>query len=577
MSVHVHESHIACCAVTPVHAMHAAHMRLPLPGATTLRPRHPQVRRIADLLVLGKVVTGVPGAPEAEGIAISDGVITGVGSKSDLDGLVGPDTQIITEADGVISPGLIEPHMHIWTTMLVEDWASMSALDNPTFDDVKARVKKVADSTPDGEWVFGKLFDPSLYDGEPDLTASILDTLSPDKPVFIYNASMHFAYVNSKAMEMAGITYETPDPDGGKIGRADGKLTGVLSEAPAIQLMLPVLPLPGMEQAAGIIMKILNKAASVGVTSVREAATGAVLGPNEFGLLQQLNTAMPFPVRVSTAQWALVGADAWKEAGVTPFTGDDMVRADAWKIITDGSNQGRSGYFLQPYLNENNGAHANLTPEQVLAMVNSGLDDGWQLMVHANGDAAVEFALEAYEKALPGRQDNDLRHRMEHVSFAFPHNFDRMARLGVSPSFLMNHVYYWGRVFRDNILGPERANRLDMVRSALNAGLRPSLHSDYNVTEIHPLLSAQTAVRRVMYGTDEVLNPDECVTPDQALTAITTDAAWQIHADNRGTLEVGKLADFTILSDNPWSSDPEGWHEITASQTWVGGRMTYSA
>jgi predicted amidohydrolase YtcJ len=141
----------------------------------------------------------------------------------------------------------------------------------------------------------------------------------------------------------------------------------------------------------------------------------------------------------------------------------------------------------------------------------------------------------------------------------------------------MNHVYFWGKVFRDNILGPERADRLDMVATALRHGLRPSLHSDYNVTRMQPLLSAQTAVRRVLRNTTEVLNPAECIAPEAALRAGTSDAAWQIHADDRGTLRVGNPADYTILTDNPWTADPESWHEIEVRETRVGGEITYSA
>ncbi|MDQ1307517.1 MAG: hypothetical protein QG671_3350 [Actinomycetota bacterium] len=570
-------AHLTCCSPTPLHVALAAGLSAPsgleVPAGIDRRP----VNRRADRVVFGRVATGVPGAAEADGIAISGGMITGVGSASDLDSLVGPGTEIITVADGVISPGLIEPHMHIWTTMMVDPWPDLSPMANPAFDDVVATLKKAAQQTAEGDWVKGKLFDPSLYPGEPNLTRDILDQVSPDKPVFVLNASMHFAYINSKAMALAGLADDTPDPPGGFFGRADGKLNGVLGESGAISKMLAVVPQPSQQEAAGTIIRILQGAAAAGVTSVREAATGAVIGTGEVGLLHQLNAAHPLPVRVSTAQWGLLGNDAWKEAGVTPFAGDDMVRAVAWKVVTDGSNQGRSGYFEQPYLNEDTGGHANMTPEKLVELMTEGLDAGWQLMVHANGDAAVEFALEGYEAALAGRETADLRHRMEHVSFAFDQNFARMAKAGVSPSFLMNHVYFWGRVFRDNILGPERADRLDRVATALKHGLRPSLHSDFNVTKMQPLLSAQTAVLRVMRDNGEVLNAAECVSAEEALTAITTNAAWQIHADDRGTLEVGKRADYTILSDNPWTAAPDSWHAITVRETRVGGEVTFSS
>ncbi len=568
---------IPCCTPTELHRALAGNISL---QGSSFEPAHygarPMAQR-ADLLVLGRVATGLPGSREAEGLAISAGVIVGIGSAADLDALVGPGTEIIKVSDGVITPGLIEPHMHIWTTMLVDPWPDLSVLANPTFDDVVATIKASVAASADGQWITGKLFDPSLYEGEPDLTRELLDQIAPENPVFVLNSSMHFGYVNSKAFEAAGISDQTPDPPGGSFLRANGRLTGVLGESGALLPFIEVIPRPDQAELAGTIRGILTTAAKVGVTSVRDAATGGVVGPGEVALLHQLNGASRLPVRVSTAQWALVGAQAWTDAGVTPFSGDSMVRADAWKIVTDGTSQGRSAYFEQPYLGESTGGHANMTPEELRALMTEGLDAGWQLMVHANGDAAVEFVLEGYEATLAGRPASDLRHRVEHCSFAFEKDFARMAKLGVSPSFLMNHVYYWGRVLRDNILGPQRTDRLDMVATAVGQGLRVSLHSDFNVTPMHPLLSAKTAVKRVMRDNGEVLNPAECVDSEVALKAITSDAAWQIHADDRGTLEVGKRADYAILSDNPWTADPDSWDSITCQETRIDGEIAYSA
>ena len=206
-----------------------------------------------------------------------------------------------------------------------------------------------------------------------------------------------------------------------------------------------------------------------------------------------------------------------------------------------------------------------------------GLDGGWQLMVHTNGDGAVEFALEALEDLLPLAASNDLRHRLEHVSLTTDDQLARMAKLGLSPSFLMNHVYYWGAAFRDTILGAERTNRLDRVASAYAAGMRPSLHSDYNVSKIQPLLSARTAVLRATQADGAVLNAAECATAQQALDAITRNAAWQIHADDRGSLQVGKRADFAVASANPWSTDPSTWADITFTETYIDGTPAWQS
>lgn len=576
-----------CCGGSPTLHRHHLSDAVGAAGASVTPAHHARGKvagERAELLVVGDIATGNPAAPHVEAMAISGGQIIGLGSASELDGLVDASTKTV-KPEGFVLPGLIEPHMHIWTSLMTLSWIDLSHDVCPTFDDAVAAIKNAAAQTPDGQFVYGKLFDPSLYPGEPDLTRAILDQVSPNNPVCVMNASMHYLYVNSATFVASGVTDQTPDPAGGTFGRVDGKLNGVVGEAPAMMMLMAATPQATPEQIAAGIRTVLSSCASQGVTSLREAATGSVSGIAEFALLHQLNGASRLPTRVSTAQFAIVrgydspaaAAAAWKAAGVTPFSGDEMVRADAWKVVTDGSNQGRSGYFTQPYLGEHAGGQANWTPEGMHDAIKAGLDDGWQLMVHTNGDAAVEFALETVEALLPAYASNDLRHRFEHVSFTHDDQLARMAKAGISPSFLMNHLYYWGAAFRDTILGPERAQLLDRVASAYAAGLRPSLHSDYNVTKVHPLQSARTAVLRQLQADNTVLNPAECATPAQALAAITTNAAWQIHADDRGSLEVGKRADFAVASDNPWTSDPDGWDKITFTETYIDGTLAYQA
>lgn len=576
-------SSTSCCSTKGLTSAHLGPAVAQAPDQ--VQPAHHGASRpsgpTADLLVVGDIVTNNPAMPSAEAMAISGGRIIGIGSQSDVEGLVTASTTTLRPG-GFVLPGLVDPHMHIWTSLLTYPNIDLSHEQCPTLDDVTAAVKAAAAKAPSGQPVCFKNFDPSLYPGEPVLTRTILDQLAPDKPVLVWNASGHFMYVNSLMFQAAGITDQTPDPAGGIFERADGKMTGVVGEPPAEQLILKGLPQPNMGDVARYIREILTACAAQGVTSVREAATGALAGPKELALLHQLNGQARFPVRVSTAQFAVLPghtpvevAALWKAAGVTPFSGDEMLRADAWKVVSDGSNQGRSGYFMQPYLGEDNGGKADYTPESLRAALRAGLDDGWQVMVHTNGDAAVEFVLEAFEEILPVYGSHDLRHRLEHCSFSTDDQLTRMAALGVSPSFLMNHVYYWGAAFRDTILGAKRAGRLDRVASAYRAGLRPSLHSDYNVTDVHPLLSARTAVLRQTKADGRVLNGAECASAEQALAAITTNAAWQIHADDRGSLEVGKAADFGIADQNPWGSDPAGWADIAFQATYVDGAVAW--
>jgi predicted amidohydrolase YtcJ len=536
-----------------------------------------RTRSAADLLVLGAIATGVAGEGAVGAMAVKDGRVSALGSAEELASLAGPQTEIMNAGNGVIVPGFIEPHMHLWASVLTDSWIDCSNVEYPTFDGVVNRLRTHAQTVRPGEWISGQLFDPSQYPGEPALTVDILDQISRDSPIAILNANMHYLYVNSKAFEVAGITYETPDPPSGRYYRMDGKFTGVVGEIGGILSFLShQKQMTHADQTAGL-RTIMNKAAAAGVTSVRDALNGAIVGTAEIGVLQQMNAASQLPTRVTTSQLSKLGNSAWADAGVTPMSGDDMVRAVAWKIISDGANQGRSGFLREPYLGSNERGESNMDAVELTALIKEGHDAGWQVMTHANGDAAIDLTLDAYEAALDGTSGLGLRHRIEHCSITHDDQLTRMAELGISPSFLMNHLYFWGRIFRDNVIGRERAALLDRVGAAVRAGLRPSLHSDYSVTRLQPLLSARTAVLRNVREDGDVLGPADRVSADVALRAVTADAAWQVHRDDLGSLAVGQQADFAVLSENPWTSDPEMWPDIDVYETRISGVTAWSS
>jgi predicted amidohydrolase YtcJ len=424
--------------------------------------------------------------------------------------------------------------------------------------------------------VIGRSFDPSLFDGKPVLTRDVLDQISPDRPIAVMNASLHYLYVNSVALDLAGVTDDTPDPDGGVFYRENGRLNGVLGEAGAMARFLPHLPVLSPEELDDAIIRVLQRAAAQGITQVHDAGTGAVFGAAELELLHDLKRRRRLPVRVSTALIEDARA-SWDASGISPGDGDDWVRSVSWKIISDGSNQGYSGFQRSPYRGSDRRGQPNLSGEQLADAIGRAHRTGWQVMVHANGDAAIDLTLQAYAQALEGVEQHDQRHRPEHCSLAHYEQLVEMARLGLSPSFLMNHVYFWGRTLRDVVLGPERADLLDPVRSAFAAGLRPSYHSDHSVSPLGALRHVQTVTTRKMRDGGEVLNPNERIDVVTALRGVTSDAAWQIHADDRvGSLRVGSAADIAVLSDDPRHVEAETIADISIVETLVDGTRVWT-
>jgi predicted amidohydrolase YtcJ len=582
----------ACCT-PPLQSLYsrgsAASRRQMLAGGAALglstlaRPRlvcaaEPTAGAAPDTIILGAIRTMNPAQPTAEAIAVKAGRIVSVGSRKDVTALRGSGTELIGAKGATILPGFIDPHVHIVMGAALSGFINVGALVCDTIDQVMARLKAGAEAAAPGAWIMAKGFDPSLTKGNANITRRELDAVAPVNPLFMLNASGHLAYVNSKAIELSGVTEATPDPGaGGKYFKdASGKLTGQLAGGTSYAPFLRHAPRPSPQMLIAAAKLELDKAAKAGCTMLIDAGLGAFAGTDELAILKALVTSGQSPVRLA-AFMSSAHIDKWLQLpGVAPGAGDDWLRLLGFKFWSDGSNQGNTGYQRKPYLNVDSRGLLSFPAEQLAAGIKRVHDAGWQVAVHANGDAAIDTVLEAYEAALVANPRKDHRHRIEHCSIAWDEHFARMAELGLTPSFLIGHVHYWGRAFRDRILGLERAERLDATASALKAGVRFTLHSDYDVTEIGPLRCIENAVTRVMRDGGEVLAPDERISVDQALRSMTIDAAYQGRMDHAlGTLEPGKYADLVILDEDPEKVDPMRLSQIAVRETWVEGVRRY--
>jgi hypothetical protein len=271
---------------------------------------------------------------------------------------------------------------------------------------------------------------------------------------------------------------------------------------------------------------------------------------------------------------------AWDEAGVKPGDGDSLVRIAGYKLIADGSNQGFTGLQREPYLNTDSVGLAYTTPEEMKRLILKRGRQGWPLAIHGNGDKGIDNILDALQAAKDeGLNVAGLRPRIEHCSILHDDQIARMKALGVSPSFLIGHVHYWGVAMRDEIFGEAKAKLLDRTRSCEKAGVRFTVHSDFFVTDPDPLHMIEMAVtRRTWKEPDYALAPEEAVSVESAIRAVTSEAAWQLGSESEvGSLEAGKLADFVILDKDPRKVDPTAIKDITVLQTWMDGRQTHSA
>ena len=526
---------------------------------------------LADIIFKGGPVLTMDGkAPRAEALAIRGNRILAVGKLDEVQARGGPKTRVIDLQGRTLMPGLIDPHMHFVFTVF-EDWIDVSPITMPDYATVIAKLKDGVAKAKPGEWVRAQQFDASITRDAKIPTIAELDVLAPNNPFFMQESNGHIAYANSLGFKAAGITRDTPDPSGARFVRdSNGNLTGRIEEMAAQEMIIDKMPAPSAAEMAGRARRLIARCASVGCTMVHDNGIGLMAGMQDLALLDAVAGNANSPLRyrgmlISTLM------DEWEKQGIKPGRGNDFFRVDGIKAWADGSNQARTGYQRENYLGTNGRGALNYTKEHVTDVIRRAHAGGWQVGVHANGDAAIDMTLDAYEAALSSAPKHDLRHRIEHCSVLHPEQMARMKQLGLSPSFLIGHVRWWGKAFRDRLLGPERARFYDPCASALAANLRISLHSDWNVTPIEPLRCVEDAVTRVMHEGGDVFFPEERIPVEAALRAVTIDAAWQCLMDDQiGTLETGKLADFAILEQDPTAPQVK-IGKIKVSETWMDG------
>ncbi len=531
------------------------------------------------LLINARIVTMDDAGSEFDAMLVRDGKIVWLGHSASLP-VVGADTVRLDCGGRTVLPGFIEPHMHLGAIAALRRFENVGPFRFPTLGGAMDRLREVAATLAADDWIVGRQFDPSLQEGPGTLTARMLDEVSATQPVFVYNASLHFAYCNSRALAVAGIDRNTPDPAGSSFGRRpDGTPDGVLQGGTAMAMVGRHNPMLKGYDFVEACLGVLQQANRVGFTTVCDQGTGAMQGAKELDIYRALRASGRMTARFRYSLFNTLAAQ-WDAAKVAWGDGDSWMRASGWKIVSDGSNQGRSGLQREPYQGTAANGVAYIEPGALDAAVALRLAQGWPVVVHANGDLAIDRALDAFAAArAQGLDPGAARCRIEHCSILHDEQIERIADLGLSPSFLIGHVHWWGKAFRDEIFGAAKSRLLDRTAACERRSIRWTLHSDEPVTEMGPLRCIENAVTRRMWRTDgEVLAADECVPVTAALRAMTRDAAWQCHSEHEiGTLEVGKFADLVMLDDDPRRVAPDAIGSIRVLETWVGGVCVYRA
>jgi predicted amidohydrolase YtcJ len=532
----------------------------------------------ADLIFRGGTIRSLPGEPVASALAIKGGKVLAIGDESAVSGLTTGDTKIVDLAGRTLLPGLIDPHNHtILASLIFELLDDVGYANYPTREKLVAHLKQEAATTPKGQWIVGSNFDNLLQGG--DLTRAELDAISTDHPIFVWYTNGHDACVNSEALKVAGIPEDIGDlPGGGHFGRGpDGKLNGLVYEESAmLKFAVHFLGKITPEIAAKAITDYTKHVASVGNTMLHEPGTIRSEWIEQFA---KLSNILACRTSASVMFDDMKGLTAWRNLGLgkgAPVN-DSLFSLYGVKIVGDGSNQTETGAQTKPYLNSTSRGSPNFDATQMKQMVAEVKAFGLPVQIHCNGDYTIDIALDAIEAAYSGSTEHGVN-RIEHSTMARPDQILRMKTLNVQPSFLMNHVLFYGAAYRDQIFGPERAAFMDPAGACVKAGLPFTLHTDGPCSPPGPLALISTAVTRRCTIDNSVVGPDQAISLDDAIRAVTIDAARQLgQGDRVGSLEKGKEADFTILESDPYKVSPDAIADIKVSETWVAGERKFAA
>ncbi|MBN2567910.1 MAG: amidohydrolase [Deltaproteobacteria bacterium] len=500
-----------------------------------------------------------------------------VGSDDDIMKLSDTASDVVDLKRKTVIPGFIETHNHMSAYAMNLLQADCSCSQNTTIDDVKDRIKKMSDAANPGDWILGYGYDDTSIAEKRHLTRGDLDEVSPENPVHIFHISVHFSYVNSVALKIAGITKDTLQPQGGEIHRdEEGVPTGLLMEPGAMNLVRDLIPPYSVLQIKSVLPKAIEHYHSFGITGIHDGGIGYFRhGRQIIEAYQRLEREGLLTMRVNMTIIEEIYRTLFSE-GIRSGFGSNRLKLGSVKLWQDGSIQGYTGALKRPYYRRSDYCGVTLIPQDSLNRIVAKYHAAnCQVAVHANGDRAIDSVLDAFEAAYEKCPKADRRHMIIHCQMASDKQIERMKQLGIIPNYFVNHVYYWGDRHRKIFLGPERAGRIDPLASSLSRGLTFCLHSDMPVTPVDPIFSIHTAVNRV---TKEgyLLGPEEGISVLDALKAYTVNAAYaSFDEEQKGTIETGKLADFIVLSENPLNVPSHEIKDIEVMETVVGGETVY--
>ncbi|TET31748.1 MAG: amidohydrolase [Planctomycetota bacterium] len=519
------------------------------------------------------IYTMDPERPRADALAVRDGKIIAVGGDTDILKFCGPNTGKVDLKGRVVVPGLIDSHAHLASLGSLVT-GSLDLRQTRSYDKMLEAVKEAVAKAKKGDWITGGRWDQANWGQKKLPTHHRLSEVSPDNPVWLTRVDGHAGLANARAMELAGIDDSTPNPRGGEILRdSKGKATGIFVDN-AKSLIIRAMPYSAGSSVEDYVLAAQKRCLAVGLTGVHDAG----VSPAEIGLYKKLADDHKLKLRIYAMVDSGSAVPYFEKNKPLIGYGDNRITVRAVKCMVDGAMGSRGAWLLADY-SDRKGYRGlpGQQPEFILKISRAALKHGYQVCTHAIGDRGNRETIDVYEKALKDNPVKDHRFRVEHAQMVSLEDIPRFAELGIIPSMQQTHCTSDMRWAEDRV-GPERVKGCYAWAKFLRAGCRIAGGSDFPVESENPLLGFYAAVTR---ANAEGLpsggwRPEDLMTREEALRSFTIDAAYAAFEEKiKGSLEVGKLADFVVLSKNIMTCAAAEILKTECLMTVIGGEMVY--
>lgn len=515
----------------------------------------------ADLILFNaNIHTMNPKKPKAQALIIKNKKITDVGTNVEILKRKTKKTKTIDLMGKTVLPGFVDCHVHLRSYAKTLEQIGLRGV--VSIRQLQQKLKEAAAQKPPNSWVVARGFDQERFKEKTFPTRFDLDKAVPDRPVLITRVCGHLSVANSKALEVANITKDTRLLESGKIEKdpETGEPTGVLLEN-AQNLVTNAMPRLDDEEMLRIYGQVCKKVAEKGLTDVHCIIDDL----RDIQVIRELRKRNKLPIRIHM----IIDAGCLDEFATSTFPKDDKIKIGDVKVFADGSLGARTAALQEPYMDDKTTKGILIySPKKLEKLLTKVHEAGFQLAIHAIGDKAVETVLDALEKTLKKKPKKDHRHRIEHASVLNKKLIQRMRKLGViasvQPHFVVSDFWTIKR------LGKRRARWAYPFKSLVKCGIVACGGSDCPIEPIDPLLGVWTAVTRRMF-------PQERLSVDEAIRMYTCNAAFASGEETiKGTIESGKLADLTVLSQDPYNIEPDDIRSINVAMTIVDGGIVYA-